>query len=83
MKIDINLSKIYLSCRRGILELDIIFINFLKKEYKNIDRESMDLFVLLLNESDVDLYNWIIKGTVTKKKFFHIVAKIRKTLFIN
>lgn len=54
--------RVYLSCRRGILELDIIFIKFLEEEYMFLDEEYKKQFDLLLRESDQDLYMWLVKN---------------------
>jgi len=79
MNYDINLSKIYLSCRRGMLELDILLINFLKHEYNNMDEALLKKFNLLLNESDKDLHNWLIKkGKLENLNLSIIVDKINK-----
>ena len=54
--------KVYLSCRRGILELDIIFIKFLEQEYMLLSEELKKQFECLLRESDQDLYMWLVKN---------------------
>ena len=71
-----NFNKIYLSCRRGILELDIILLNFLEDQYFILDDSMQKKFIYLLNESDQNLYSWIVKG-VENEMFIDILYKIR------
>lgn len=75
-----NLYRIYSNCRRGMLELDIILINFLEKEYLNLDNKLISEFSNLLNESDNNLYNWIVKNNINyDKKFDEIIKKIKES----
>lgn len=71
-----NFNKIYLSCRRGILELDIILLNFLEDQYFTLDDSMQKKFIYLLNESDQNLYLWLVKG-VENEMFIDILYKIR------
>lgn len=66
MKDDILFSKIYLNCRRGILELDVILLNFLEREYNNMDGRNISDFCSLLSESDDKLYLWLVKRYIPK-----------------
>lgn len=79
MKISKNdFYKIYSNCRRGMLELDIILINFLKKNIKNLKQKEIEILKLLLNESDTNLYNWIVKDNyANKENFSQIIKKIK------
>ncbi len=75
-----NLYRIYSNCRRGMLELDMILINFLEKEYLNLDNKSISNFSELLNESDNNLQNWIVKDkTCDNEKFEDILKKIKES----
>ena len=75
-----NLYRIYSNCRRGMLELDMILINFLEKEYFNLDDKLLHDFSELLNESDNTLQNWIVKEiNYTEEKFDDIIKKIKES----
>jgi len=75
-----NLYRIYSNCRRGMLELDMILINFLEKEYLNLDDKLLHDFSELLNESDNTLQNWIVKEiNYTEEKFDDIIKKIKES----
>ncbi|HFL8824351.1 MAG TPA: succinate dehydrogenase assembly factor 2 [Candidatus Azoamicus sp. OHIO1] len=64
MKDSFLFSKIYLNCRRGMLELDIILTNFLESEYSNMDGKVLVDFCALLCESDNNLYLWLVKRAI-------------------
>lgn len=48
-------------CRRGMLELDLILLAFLEKNYLNLNPADQKLFEQLLTYSDQDLYCYLIK----------------------
>ncbi|HFL8819489.1 MAG TPA: succinate dehydrogenase assembly factor 2 [Candidatus Azoamicus sp. OHIO2] len=73
-----NISEIYLNCRRGMLELDLILLIFLEKHYNRLNNKLKVKFILLLNESDNLIYNLLIKN-IYNKKYFQIINKIKKT----
>lgn len=77
MKDDVLFSKIYLNCRRGILELDVILLNFLAREYNNMDEKNLSDFCSLLSESDDKLYSWLVKRHIPEHfKLEYIVFRI-------
>lgn len=74
-----NFYKVYLGCRRGILELDIIFIKFLEQEYMFLSEEFKNQFECLLRESDQDLYMWLVKNEdFVDSSLLEIVCRIKK-----
>ncbi len=72
-------NKTYLNCRRGMLELDIILIAFVKIEYYNLKDDVINDFNKLLLKSDQILYSWIIKGDCCEKRYKNIVYLIRRS----
>lgn len=69
-------SAIYLNCRRGMLELDLILLNFLEKHYNNLNAKLKKEFILLLHESDNILYSLLIKN-MYNKKYQNIINTIK------
>lgn len=58
----------------------MILINFLEKEYLNLDDKLLHDFSELLNESDNTLQNWIVKEiNYTEEKFDDIIKKIKES----
>ena len=47
------------SWRRGMKEMDLILGPFSDSELETLNPQDMDLYEILLNENDQDLYPWI------------------------
>lgn len=56
-----KLRRLRWQCRRGMLELDLILLAFLEKNYLNLSAADQKLFERLLTYSDQDLYCYLIK----------------------
>lgn len=66
------------SCRRGMLELDVLLGNFLQEAYPDLAAEDQTVFVKLLETNDQDLFMWLTgKETCTDAILAPIVDKIR------
>lgn len=72
---EMNFSKFYFKCRRGILELDIILFNFLKN-ISYMSENKQEMFLNFLEESDVNLYDWLVKKETCPEIFFSLVEEI-------
>lgn len=49
-----------MQCRRGMLELDFIFQQFLTHHYIYLSEADKQLFSCLLEEEDPTLYDWLV-----------------------
>lgn len=56
-----KLKRLRWQCRRGMLELDLVLLTFLEKNYLNLNPASQELFEQLLTYSDQELYCYLIK----------------------
>ena len=59
---EIELRKkrlLYRSQHRGIKEIDIFLGEFAKQNLLIMSEDELDIFETLLEEKDLDLYNWI------------------------
>ena len=73
--------RTYANCKRGMLELDIVLLNFLELEYSKLNTEDLKILNKLLLESDQDLYYWLIKDeSCDKLEFTHIISHIKTTI---
>ena len=71
-------AKINWQCRRGMLELDIIFQRFIKQSIDKLNEQQIVAFEALLNCPDPDLYAWLMGyEEPTEKEFLEIVSFIR------
>ena len=74
-----NLPRLQWACRRGMLELDVLLGNFLKKGYQPISTEQKEKFVELLSYPDPLLFAWLIKAeTPTDQSFAQLIEIIRQ-----
>jgi antitoxin CptB len=56
-----NASKLYwASCRRGMLELDVLLGNFLREVYPHLSLADKIQFVRLINCKDPDIFAWLM-----------------------
>ena len=60
-----NQDKIRWACRRGMLELDKILLDFFDKEYMELTSSKKDAFEKLLKENDTDLQKWLIGDEIS------------------
>ena len=71
-------AKLIWRCRRGMLELDLLFQWFIAQSLEQLTPEEMDSFELLLTAPDPDLYRWLMgSGVPENKELHHIIALIR------
>ncbi|MEP0176621.1 MAG: succinate dehydrogenase assembly factor 2 [Paraglaciecola sp.] len=47
-------------CRRGMLELDVLFMPFAESGFLELSEEKQELFERLLTFDDPDLYAWFM-----------------------
>ncbi len=66
-----------------MLELDVILIPFLNEHFVSLKENQIEVFTELLNESDPDLYTWIMGfGQCKNASFNEIIQIIRKKMSI-
>ena len=71
-------AKIKWHCRRGMLELDLIFEHFYTHHIDTLTDEQLNVFEHLLNQPDPDLYAWLMGYEKSAdKELADIVAFIR------
>lgn len=72
-------SRLKWMCRRGMLELDVLFGKFLETGYANLTDEEKCQFVQLLDCPDPDLIGWLL-GTdePADEGLKHIAGKVRR-----
>ncbi len=70
---------LFLNCRRGMLELDVLLLNFLDARYYDLSHEFIRDFSRMLLESDNNLHLWLIKRDGHGINcFYYIIAEINK-----
>jgi len=64
-------------CRRGLLELDCIFEDYLQQRYVHAPQQEQQLFRELLNQQDPDLQAWILYGEQAPGHLLPIIKVLR------
>ena len=71
-------AKIIWQCRRGMLELDVIFQRVVKQSLDELTEAQVLAFEALLNCPDPDLYAWLMGyEEPTEQELLGIVSFIR------
>lgn len=76
-----DLSRLKWRCRRGLLELDLLFNRFVDDRYLSLDADMQQAFWSLLNETDHSILAWI-QGTEScpSPKLKHIIRIIIQSI---
>ncbi len=64
------------ACRRGMLELDLILEAYLRTRYQEAPQEEQALFARFLQETDQDLFDWLLKKKVPVEAAFQDMVDI-------
>lgn len=56
----VNKARLKWACRRGMLELDVLFMPFVDEAYDDLTAEQQTTFERLLTEQDPDLFAWFL-----------------------
>lgn len=83
MKEPINTKRLEWQCRRGMLELDVMLIPFLKQFFDDLSENQQYLFEELLTHADPDIYTWIMGfGHCEHEPLLEIIELIRTKMKI-
>lgn len=74
-----EMKRLYWSCRRGMLELDLLLIPFLQKHYEDLSHEDKSLFKALLEYPDPVIYQWLLGNDLPEDiSLKNLLEKIRR-----
>ena len=62
MKQDVRLNRLRWQCRRGMLELDLLLLEFLEQHYAELDETHRQAFAALLDYPDQILQRWLLSA---------------------
>ena len=65
---------------RSTREMDLIFDKFWSYFKKNYSEKELIIFKKLIDEDDVDIYNWIVGFSDIPKNYIILINKIRAEL---
>jgi antitoxin CptB len=52
-------ARLRWSCRRGMLELDVLLGKFLEEAFLTSSEQEQAMFVQFIDNNDQDLFNWL------------------------
>lgn len=58
---DEDIRRLTWQSRRGMLELDVLFVPFMEQAFRELSEEDKDIFVRLLECEDQDLFVWLMR----------------------
>lgn len=61
-----DIRRLQWQSRRGMLELDVLFVPFVAEAFRDLDEADQDRFVKLLACEDQDLFMWFMQREVPK-----------------
>ena len=65
------------SMRRGIKEMDLILSAFADAQLAQMDDAGLDIYDLLLEENDHDLYQWVAGQAAPPDRFVAMIKEIQ------
>lgn len=72
-----DIRRLTWQSRRGMLELDVLFVPFMEQAFRDLSDEDKDIFVRLLACEDQDLFFWLMqRGKSSDPQLQHMVDKI-------
>lgn len=66
-------------CRRGIKEVEVVLVPFFEQHFLNLSRDDQQRFERLLQEQDVDMFEWFTKRTLPEQP--DLARIVKKVLF--
>ena len=68
MSLTDNKPRLRWACRRGMLELDVLFMPFVEEVYDLLSTKDKQVFERLLTEQDPELFAWFMGHKVCEDK---------------
>ena len=79
MEGDASQGRIYWRSRRGLLELELLLIPFVRERFEELPQDDQDRYVRLLEHEDLDIYDWLQGRSKPEDESLHaIVDRIRR-----
>jgi len=72
----VNKARLKWACRRGMLELDVLFIPFVEDAYDNLSEDEQVTFERLLTEQDPDLFAWFLGHKTCEDKELNAMVQL-------
>ncbi len=78
MSESMNIARVKWACRRGMLELDVLFQPFVETQYELLSDQDKATFVRLLECEDPELFAWFMgHETCPDQQLANMVIQVR------
>jgi antitoxin CptB len=74
-----EINRLRWSCRRGMLELDLVLTGFLEKHYPNLTEQQAKMFRKLLDYPDIDLFDMIMARAEPEENTMKTLLQLIRT----
>lgn len=71
-----DIRRLKWQSRRGMLELDVLFVPFMEEAFADLPEEDQTRFVKLLDEEDQDLFVWLMEREVPQDPDLQRIVRI-------
>ena len=76
-----SITRLAWQCRRGMLELDLLLLGFLENGYAQLNSDSKQAFVELLDIVDTELLEYLMGRHVHKEaRIQYVIEAIRQSV---
>jgi len=72
----VNKARLKWACRRGMLELDVLFIPFVDEAYDDLSAEQQFTFERLLTGQDPELFAWFMGHETCEDKELNSMVQL-------
>jgi antitoxin CptB len=72
-----NQNRLKWACRRGMLELDLVLMDFLHKCYSSLTSHQQKSFAQLLECTDAELADWLLSKKNSPDNLHEIIKMIQ------
>ncbi len=69
-------NRLFWASRRGMLELDLIFLPFAENIYPGLPVEDQQRYQQLLDCEDQDLFGWLLRSKVPEDKEIREIVNV-------
>lgn len=73
---DTEFNRLFWHSRRGMLELDVLLVPFLKEAFRDLAADDQARYVKLLECEDQDMFTWFMQKAVPEDPDMARIVKI-------
>ncbi|WP_019342230.1 succinate dehydrogenase assembly factor 2 [Stutzerimonas stutzeri] len=71
-----ELNRLFWQSRRGMLELDVLLVPFVKEVYPQLGEEDQRRYRKLLSSEDQDMFGWFMERDVPEDEDLRLMVRM-------